>query len=104
MTPEDIATFVGDNPSYFAQMHMLTKQIYQHPNFYTNLITKEANITRFEVTMEAMQLMSKRDRYEAALRKEMLLSLLVEMKLRDLQEYNVDIDLRDMGSRSLWND
>lgn len=100
MPATDIERFIGENPSYFAQMYVLTKKIYQHPNFYTNLITKEANIERFKVTMEALQLVSKRDRYEAALRREMLLSLLVEMKLRDLQEYSVDLKLQEIGSRN----
>ncbi len=100
MPTTDIERFIGENPSYFAQMHVLTKQVFQHPNFYTNLITKEANIARFETTMEALHLMSKRDRYETALRKEMLLSLLVEMKIRDLYEYGVDQSLRAIGSRN----
>ncbi len=98
MPATDIDNFIGTNPSYFAQMDVLTKKVFQHPNFYTNLITKEANITRFEVTMDALQLMSKRDRYETALRKEMLLSLLIEMKLRDLQDNRVDESLRRIKS------
>ncbi|MCB9963429.1 MAG: hypothetical protein H6855_05770 [Rhodospirillales bacterium] len=100
MPDEDIKRFIGENPSYFAQMHVLTKQIYQHPDFYTNLITKDANIARFQASMEAINLMAGRERFESLLRKEMLLSLLVEMKLRTLQK-KVDAGLKDMDSRLL---
>jgi hypothetical protein len=95
MPPDDIKRFIGNNPSYFAQMAVLTKHIYQHPNFYTNLITQPANVSRIDTTMEALRLMQNRDRFESLLRKEMLLSLVVEMKIREHQE-DVDIMLEQM--------
>ena len=97
MSDDDITRFVGDNPSYFAQMNVLTKSIFQHPQFYTELIDKPANIARFETTMEALGLMHKRDQFEGQLRKEMLLSLLVELKLRELQDTEINRNLKTMG-------
>ena len=74
----DIDKLLGANPSYYAQMEVLTKKIYQHPNFYTNLYDKPANIDRIGVSMDAIKIMQNRDQYEASLRREMLTSLLVE--------------------------
>ncbi len=66
------------SPSYYAQMEILTKKIYQDPTFYTNLYDKPVNVERINGALEAIQLMHGRDRYESLLRQEMLLSLLVE--------------------------
>jgi hypothetical protein len=82
----ELDAFVGQYPSYFAQMELLTKKLYQNPDFYTNLYTKPANVDRTGVAIQAIQLMHNRDRYEAALRKEMLISMLLELKLREHQE------------------
>jgi len=82
----DVIEYIGQNPSYFAQMEFLTKKMYQNPDFYTNLYTKPVNVARTGVAMQALQLMHNRDRYEAQLRKEMLISMLLEAQLRDLSE------------------
>lgn len=82
----DLDEFVGKNPSYFAQMEVLTKKIYQNPDFYTNLYTKPVNVDRTGVALQALQLMQDRDRFEASLRKEMLISMLLEVKLREAQD------------------
>ncbi|MCC6598819.1 MAG: hypothetical protein IT559_08520 [Alphaproteobacteria bacterium] len=81
MTDVDIETMVGDRPSYFAQMDMLSKRIFQNPDFYTNLYDKPANISRIKTSMDAIKIMQMRDHYEAALRREMLLSALIEERL-----------------------
>lgn len=81
----DIDTFLGKNPSYFAQMEVLTKMMYQNPAFYTNLYTTPENVKRTGVALQAIGLMQDRDRFEAALRREMLISLIVELKLREIQ-------------------
>ena len=73
---------LGQNPSYYAQMDVLTKKIYQNPNFYTSLYDKPTNVRRIGVSMDAISLMQMRDQYESALRKEMLLSLMLEQELK----------------------
>lgn len=82
----DINAYLGENPSYFAQMEMLTRKMYQNPQFYTNLYTSPENLKRTGVALQALQLMHDRDRFEGSLRREMLLSTILEMKLRESQE------------------
>jgi hypothetical protein len=77
----EVDQLLGENPSYYAQMEVLTKKIYQDPNFYTNLYDKPANVDRIGASMEALKLMQGRDHFEASLRKEMLLSMMVEHEL-----------------------
>lgn len=69
------------NPSYFAQMEMLTKRIYQNPDFYTNLYDKPANVARKGVALQAIGLMQDRDYFRSQLRSEMLMSILLENEI-----------------------
>ena len=92
LTQDEVDEFIGGNPSYLAQMEVLTKKIYQTPEFYTNLYGKPENVERVGVTIQALTLMNDRDRYESSLRKEMLISLILELKLREHQrEVNNEI-------------
>ena len=72
-------------PSYDAQMEILTKKIYQNPDFYTNLYDKPANVERKKVAMQAIGLMQKFDLYKSYLRNEANLSVLLELAIVDLQ-------------------
>src|SRR5690606_17866922 len=83
---EEIVKLLGPNPSYFAQMELLTKKIYQSPNFYTNLYDKPANVQRIIAAMQAIKLMQDRDIQEALQRREMLLSIMLEIRLRQQAE------------------
>ena len=86
LNDDQITEFLGENPSYFAQMEVMTRTMFQHPTFYTNLIDRPSNVLRFQTSMEALRLMQDRDRYEQMLRRELLLALIVEMKLREHQK------------------
>lgn len=83
---EDITRLVGDNPSYFAQMEIMTKKLFQDPSFYAELYDSPANIDRQRVAMKAVELQQNRDLLESLRRREMLLSVLLNLKLRDEQE------------------
>ncbi|PZQ49126.1 MAG: hypothetical protein DI551_00300 [Micavibrio aeruginosavorus] len=83
---EEITKYLGENPSYYAQMEVLTRKIYQNPNFYTNLYDKPANIQRMRASMQAVKLMQDRDIQAALQRREMLLSMILEVRLRDRAE------------------
>lgn len=85
MTPENAKALIGPQPSYYAQMDVLTKKIYQNPQFYTNLYDSPTNVKRTRATIKAIQLMQDRDRFEASLRREMLVSLLLEAQIREAQ-------------------
>ena len=81
----EIDQFLGAQPSYYAQMEVLTHKIYEDPRFFTNLYTTPANVERIGVTLQALTLMQNRDRFEASLRREMLLSMILELQIRDRQ-------------------
>lgn len=90
--------FIGKNPSYFAQMEVLTKKIFQNPDFYTNLYTTPANVDRIGVSLQALKLMQDRDRFESYLRREMLVSILLETKLREAQE-TVEAEIQNLAEQ-----
>lgn len=85
--PYDVATQMsgGALPSYYSQMEVLTKKIYQKPDFYTNLYDTPANVDRKEVAMQAIGLMQKFDIFKSYLRNEASLSVLLEMEVVTLQ-------------------
>lgn len=79
---EDIYAEITNKPSYYAQLEILSKRIYQNPDFYAQLYDKPANVERKEVAMKAIELMLDRAIYESQLRKEMSVSVLLSSKLR----------------------
>ena len=77
----EIEAMIGESPSYYAQMEILTKKLYQNPEFYTNLYDKPANVSRKEVAMQAIGLMQKFDLLKSYLRSEASLAVLLETSL-----------------------
>lgn len=73
-----IREYLGDNPSYFAQMEILTKKIYQNPKFYADLYDKPVNIERKGAALQALALMQDRDIYDSLIRSEAVLATLLE--------------------------
>jgi hypothetical protein len=82
----EVEQITGKNPSYFAQMEILTKKIYENPTFYTELYDKPGNVARKGVALKAIGLMQDRDMYQSMLRTEMLGSILLESILVKQQE------------------
>lgn len=83
---EEINKLLGESPSYFAQMEILTKKLYQNPVFYTELYDKPANIERKGAALQAIGLMQDRDLYNSLIRSEATLSVLLETMLETEQE------------------
>lgn len=83
---DDIKLMLGDRPSYYAQMDVLTKKIYQDPVFYADLYDKPANVMRKNVAMRAINNIQKRDIYRSMLRTEAIMSVWLETELLDIQE------------------
>ncbi len=83
---EDIAEYLKAGPSYYAQMEILTKKIYQNPQFYINLYDKPANVKRKQVALKAVGLMQDWDTLEVELRSEMLASMLLELSVIESQK------------------
>jgi hypothetical protein len=80
---EEIRAYIGDNPSYYAQMKVLSKILYQRPQFYVDLYDKPANVQRMAVAIQAATLMRKRDLYRSYLRSEMTLAVMLETALQN---------------------
>lgn len=91
----EIEQQLGPNPSYYAQMEFLTRKMYQNPIFYTNLYDKPTNVKRIGAAMKAIKLMQDRDIQAALQRREMLMSMMLELKLRD--ESNEVYDTLEKG-------
>lgn len=89
---DDALTYLSSKNrlSYAAQMEILTKKIYQNPNFYTNLIDKPANIKRQIAAMKAIDVTQNRDIYNSLERQELLMSALLELDIRDEQQRLAD--------------
>jgi len=81
ITDTEIEDIMGTHPSYWAQMDMLTKKLYQNPNFYVNLYDTPANVKRISTSMEAIKLMQMRDWFKSNLRREMIMSVLLERSI-----------------------
>ena len=81
MTDDEIDTMYGEKPSYFAQMEILTKKVYQNPQFYADIYDTPTNVKRKSVAMQAIGSMLKNDIYRSKVRSEMLTSLLLEMEV-----------------------
>ncbi len=79
---DDVYTIIGRDPSYYAQLEILAKKIYQNPDFYTNLYDKPANVARKGVALKAIELMLDRAIFESQLRQEMSTSVLLATRLR----------------------
>ena len=87
-------------PSYYAQMEVLTRKIYQNPDFYTNLYDKPANVERKKVAMQAIGLMQKFDLFKSYLRNEATLSVLLEVAVEDLQA-NLETQIQNQGEEGI---
>ncbi len=80
---DEIEHYIGVNPSYFAQMEILTKKMYQNPKFYANLYDKPVNVERKGAALQAIALMQDRDIYKSLLRSEAVLATLLETLAQD---------------------
>ena len=72
---------IGDNPSYFAQLEILAKRIYQSPSFFAGLYDKPVNVARKSAALSAIENMIDREIYESQLRQEMNMSVLLSTQL-----------------------
>ncbi len=87
-----------DQISYYGQMEMLAKKIYQRPEFYTQLYDKPANVKRKSAAMQAIKLMLERDIFDSQLRSEMLMSMILELKVVEEQQ-NIESMLGLLGEQ-----
>ena len=86
ITADQATAIIGTNPSYYAQMEILTKKLLQDPQFFTDLYDKPANVARKGVALQAISLMQDRDFYKSNVRSEAVLSVLLEMEIANAQK------------------
>ena len=83
---EDALAIIGENPSYYAQMGIMTKTLFQRPEFFVGLYDRPANVARKSVALHGLSLMQKRDLFKSALRSEAMISVWLELELEEAQE------------------
>jgi len=69
-----------------ATLEMLTKKIYQRPEFYVELYESPTNVKRRSVAMQAISVMMDRDIYLSYVRAEQIMAVLLETKLLPYQD------------------
>lgn len=79
---DEVYKIIGDDPSYYAQLEILAKKIYQTPNFFAGLYDKPVNVERKSVALTAIELMVDRAIYESQLRQEMAMSVMLSAKVQ----------------------
>ncbi len=94
----DIDNILGVKPSYFAQMEVLTKKLYQNPVFYTELYDKPVNVERKGAALQAIGLMQDRDLFNSLIRSEAVLSVLLETMLQKEQDKVTNSGAKMYGS------
>lgn len=78
---EEINKIYGEKPSYYAQLEILGKTIFQNPDFFTDLHEQPANVKRKMAALKAIELLLDRAIYEIELQHEMMTSVLLATKL-----------------------
>ncbi len=86
MGEDEAKALIGERPSYYAQMELLSKKIYEDPDFYTALYDTPANLVRKGAAIRAIDLMQDADTFKSQLRNEALLSVIIELELTELQD------------------
>lgn len=88
----EIDPLIGQQPSYYAQLEILAKKIYQNPDFFAGLYDSPANVERKSVALKAIELMLDRAIYESQIRQEMATSVLLSARLHPhFRDINKDL-------------
>ncbi len=94
---DDVTSFIGERPSYYAQLEVLAKRLYQNPDFYRELYDKPENTRRKSVAMSAINSMLDREIFDSQLRAEAMISQLLELKVQQAQDAVEDSFSRKSG-------
>lgn len=83
ITDDEVYKIIGENPSYYAQLEILAKKLYQSPDFFIGLYDKPANVLRKSVAMKAIKHMLDREIYKSQARQEMTMSVLLSTEVNE---------------------
>lgn len=92
LSDTEAGQLIGARPSYYAQMEMLTKKIYQQPAFYVSLYEAPANVERKGAAIQALRLTQDMDKFNSVIRSEQALSALLELHIEDIQKEVINLD------------
>jgi len=84
---------LGDKPSLYAQLEILSQRLFQDPGFFAKLYDTPVNVKRKAVALRAIELMLDRAIYESQMRQEMVTSVLLSSGLRpEFEKINARIE------------
>ena len=83
MGEDEVKEVLGENPSYYAQLEILAKKIYQNPDFYANLYDKPVNLQRKSVAIKAIEMLVDDAIAESIMRQEMLDAVSLSTRLEE---------------------
>lgn len=78
----DMLGGLGDRPSLYAQLEVLSQRLFQNPRFFSQLYDTPVNVRRKSAALRAIELMLDRAIYESQVRQEMTTSVLLSTELR----------------------
>ncbi len=91
----EVASVLGDRPSYYAQLKFLAKRLYQRPEFYSDLYDTPANVNRRKVALQAINSILEREMYNSSTRSEAIMSQILELQV-DKQQQVISNAIRNL--------
>lgn len=78
---DEAKRLLSENPSYYQQLELVSRKMFQRPEFYVDLMDKPANVARKGVALQALSLLPRRELFKSALRTEAMLAILLELEI-----------------------
>lgn len=98
MGATQINDLLSGTPSYLAQMEILSKKVFENPQFYINLQDTPANVERQYVAVKAINLPLQWEKLQVKQRTKLLQAISLELDLMDVQKA-IDTDFVQAGQR-----
>lgn len=83
---DEAKRLLSENPSYYQQLELVSRKMFQRPEFYVDLMDKPANVARKGVALQALSLLPRRELFKSALRTEAMLAILLELEIESHAE------------------
>lgn len=101
LDPATVEEYIGRNPSINAQRKLIS-QLILHPQFIESLQTNKVNVRRIRTALTAFKLMQERDIHETLERRQMLISMILELELREEQQ-ELQVNINNIVGRGSIN-
>lgn len=90
LSDEDITQTIGENPSYYAKLDVLTNKMFQNPQFYTDLYGSNANNVRTAAAISAINSINLQNYRKSLEKTELMNSLILELLLKEeINQHNI---------------